>query len=257
MKFRAIIAAIALAAPSHAAWAQSGEQVSKGISAFVGTLSDVIAQSRLQRDISSMGAPLEYQSANIPLDPANPEDPRNFDVAGLRIGMKPEEVERTILRNGYKITSKGDQLSFDTEVRLAVRSGGREPQRNLVTGLLLASAPHNQELHVEFIVLPEGPRLSTVRFVMGSDDMTKDAFLAQVLKKYGDTAMDNSGDTMLWCAAPDRCDGDWNHHAYMRVDISSKVIQLTNVDAGLLEALEARKQAEIDKRKPQVQEARF
>lgn len=256
MRGRLLLSAMVLTVPSQAAWAQSGDRVGSGISAIAGVIGGAIAQGRLNRDVAAMSAPLEYQSSNIPLDPANPQDPRNFDVAGLRIGMTPDEVKGTLMRGGYTIERTGTQLSFDTEVRQQAQ-GKVVPSQNLVPGHMTAKAPHAQELFIDFIALPEGPRLSSVRFEMTTPDMTPGAFAAQVVRKYGDTAMQSDGDRLLWCAAPDGCEGQWSQHAYLRVDLHAKTIQLSDFDEGRDAALAARIQAEVGRRKPQVQEARF
>lgn len=258
IRMKSVVAttALAMVAPSQSALAQSASDAANALGAIIGALGEASVQSRLRKDVASMSAPLVFETANGPLDPADVSDPRNFDIAGVRLGMTPDQAKKAIAAAGYTIKNVGEQNSFDTEVRRMVSMGPNLTRIN-VPLYINASGKNQQELSVEFLALPEGPRVHRIEYQMNSMDMTQDAFRAQILRKYGDTASIDEGSSLKWCTANNSECHPLTEQANMEVDLERKFIRLEDEDEARQTALDERLQFEIDKRKPKVEEAQF
>ena len=252
----AAVAALSMVAPSQPVIAQSTSDTANALGALIGALGQASTQSRLKKDIASMSSPLVFESSNGPLDPADASDPRNFDIAGVRLGMTPDQVKAAIAVAGYTIKNMGEQNSFDTAVRSMVSTGPNLTRIN-VPIFINASGKNQQELSVEFLALPEGPRVHRIEYQMNSMDMTEEAFGAQIFRKYGDTATTDEGSSRKWCTANNVECHPLTKQANMEVDLQRKFIRLEDEDEARQTALDKRLQFEIDKRKPKVEEAQF
>lgn len=248
-----LLAGVAAFTASLPSYAQSGDAAG-AVATVIDAIGQLAGQGRFQKDVSAMSSPLQFESSNGPLDPGNLADPRNFDVAGIRLGMTPAEVRQALAASGYKVTNVGEQNSFDTEVRKQVAFTSTFKWIN-VPLFIKAEGRNQQTLSVDFVALPEGPKTSKIEYSMGSPDMSSEAFAGQISRKYGAASADDSGTLQVWCAGGEECFR--RDHAYMLVDVDAKTITLEDVDSVRDEAFVARLEDEVTKRKPQIQEAQF
>jgi hypothetical protein len=129
--------------------------------------------------------------------------PLSFDVAGVKLGMSPDEAKASLARASYKVTGISDVQSFDQEVRSeAARRKGRSlpSARDVGVYRIAATGPHQEYMEVHFLQQPAGSRVSGVTVEIPTTAITSDAFWRQVTTKYGAPGARKQGVEMFWCS---------------------------------------------------------
>jgi hypothetical protein len=129
--------------------------------------------------------------------------PLSFDVAGVKLGMSPDEAKASLARASYKVTGISDAPSFDQEVRSqAARRQGRSlpSARNAGLSRITATGPHQEYMEVYFLQQQEGSRVSGVTVDIPVTAITSDAFWRQVTTKYGAPGARKQAVEMFWCS---------------------------------------------------------
>ena len=174
----------------------------------------IIASLALAAALAAQAAPTR-PAPPMPATSGRPVDPAFADVAGVKLGMTPEQVQVALRQAGYVRQSSlfapngvTDGESFATLVRkAAVKRQGQDP--NAVSGdpvvtSMLAIGPNQERLLVKFAPASAGSSVvSNVELRVAKDRTTIDAFVAQAIGKYG-TPDGRTRSTMLWCARPVR-----------------------------------------------------
>jgi hypothetical protein len=130
-------------------------------------------------------------------------DPLSFDVAGVKLGMSPDEAKASLAKASYKVTGTSDVPSFDQEVRTeAARRQGRSLPSTRGVGVyrIAATGPHQEYMEVHFLQQQQGSRVSGVTVEIPATAMTTDAFWRQVTTKYGAPGARKQDVEMFWCS---------------------------------------------------------
>jgi hypothetical protein len=238
--------ALGLAAPASA-------QSSNSAQSIINLIGSAVANARVHKSVAELSAPLQYEDASGPLDPANRADPRNADVAGVRLGMTPAQAERALRALGYADSGiHGEQLSYDSLVRSdwATRFGkpSGEPAR-VPDNIIWRKA--GQQVTVTFIAMPDGPRANEITYEAGESGISDETFLAQVQSKYGSPINDDPKN-LMWCTikAPDCEDPRSATYPVLAAWTSNRSIILVGNDPGRDHALQSRRAADVASKQP-------
>ena len=249
---KAFIAAAACATailPSPAV-AQSTD-LGRSVADLVGTLITTGKQRRLTAELST---PLTYDPAAGPLDPANKADPRNLEIAGVRIGMTVREAQLALRGAGYIDEGpRDDQPSYMGRVMWAWQAEyGVGPNTNDRTTRELVWNKGEEEITVSLLALPDGPRVESV-FYWAKDGapISKDEFTRRVLAKYGEPVNDDPND-LRWCTvkAPECEKPPEQTYPLLVAWPNGRQLRLFGNDPGLKQALDQRFAADVLRRKP-------
>lgn len=245
---RKIWLAVVLIVAGSSARAQERETIGK----VIGALGAIMADGKARRELAAVSQPLVYDSQVPALDQADATDPRNVDVAGLRLGMTPAEARRALQRAGFSIAEEHKQWSYAMRVF---------PNANLAQDVHWwgAHGRNDQRLTVKFASLPEGAVVNSIEFAMFGDTMTQEAFVAQLGRKYGEAEL-VLGEKLVWCVGPTgRCpdENEWRDQPHLIAEPSFRSIQLLFVDPARDEAFEVRVRSVVEGQKPKVERADF
>jgi hypothetical protein len=125
-----------------------------------------------------------------------------FDVAGVRLGMTPEQAERAMTAAGYSLDHWARGASFEQRVAAEVErrrpaSAGRTSSAELTPISLWGIGPNGEQLWIKFQPMASGPIVKFVQITTDPSRSTNEAVRAQVWQKYG---------------APTRYMLDWNRN---------------------------------------------
>ncbi len=135
-----------------------------------------------------------------------------LDVAGVRLGMSASEARAALIKAGYAMpatngVSYGPSFAARVRAEAARRRTGAATSPTMadrVMTQLKAVGPNREMITVGLAASPPGGSTVTdVYLQMPQDVMKGDAFLRQVIAKYGqpDGSRDQ-GMTFAWCSAP-------------------------------------------------------
>lgn len=125
-----------------------------------------------------------------------------FDIAGIHLGDTGPQVRAVLAKGGYRIFSSYDQAGFEDRVQAAVaaRRGVAIPiAKATVQGRMTVTGPNTIYMEMEFRVVPTGSVVSEIYWKIDQTAMTPQAFLAQVLAKYGPANGRVGSLDQLWC----------------------------------------------------------
>lgn len=132
-------------------------------------------------------------------------DPATFDVAGIKLGMTPEQAAAILTAAGYRPSAKSPpryDLTFQQRVQLGVdRRNGLKPdlpKGQGVQGLTFEHA-NGAQVSLFFINLAEGSRVESVMYQMPVDRLDFATFRQRIDSKYGQPTTSRSIDD-IWCA---------------------------------------------------------
>ena len=235
-------------------WAADAQGMSRldAAGSLLGTVQKVAANARLRQTVGGLSVPLAYESAAGPIDAGNGHDPRNFDVAGVRLGMSPDEVAAALGASGFTMKSAGRQPSYDSAVRERWNSAGRT---GTGPALFIAAGSSwerpGQEVQIKYTALPQGPRVDWVAYSGDAQRMSAEAFEDQLRRKYGDP-VNGDADEQRWCTlkAPECEDPRQADYPAMEASAQYRRIWLSGHDKDRDAALQAREEADIASGKP-------
>jgi hypothetical protein len=166
--------------------------------------------------------------------------PAKFDVAGVRLGMSPDEVRQALTKADYRIDPPAKLEGFRGEVaaRIAeIRHQSRTASYDAVAGMS-ARRPSAEHVTVEFRQWPDGPHVVRVAFTGNALTEQQESFRAQVEGRFGKPTMHVLGG-WRWCSAGERQCGPAANSALPALDADYQSRTLT-LSIGT-EATEARK----------------
>lgn len=226
----------------------------------VSAVQKVVASARLQRVVAELSVPLTYENPRNPLDPANMQDPRNLDVSSVRLGMSPPQVTAALRAAGFaQDIEPSQQYSYETEVRMAWQSNtGQDTGRRLQVEKRARWVKAGQKIYIEYIALPEGPRVDYITYEADAQVISQEAFEAQVLRKYGEQ-LNGEAEDQRWCTvkAPECEDPRYAEYPALQVSSARRTIWLSGHDPDRKAALEERFKADVAKRGPKQVEPSF
>ena len=240
-----VTTALAIGAPAHAQQATTIRDVVVGVG-------QVLADGRLRREVAAVSQPLTYDSSLPAQDSEDRSDPRNMDLAGLRLGMSAADARRALQQAGYSIADERKEYSY--AMRVFPHRNGNMAQDVREWG---ANGRNGQQLNVKFASLPQGAVLDTVEFRVSTEAMSEEAFIAQLGSKYGEADLVGDGE-LVWCVGPaGQCSDDWRAQPHLLAEPGSRALYLKFVDPARDQALEARVQSVLDGRKRKLERADF
>lgn len=176
------------------------------------------AQTLLDKVIQRIGARKAAPAAATPVatTPQAGSGPETaafpLDVAGVRLGMSASEARTALVKAGYAMpatngVSYGPSFSARVRAEAARRRTGAATSPAMsdrVMTQLQGVGPNRETITVGLTAAPAGgSTVTSVYLTMPLDVMSGDAFLRQVIAKYGqpDGSRDQ-GMTLAWCSAP-------------------------------------------------------
>jgi hypothetical protein len=244
---------LGLACPLPAQTIDLGQSLSQ----LVSTAATTHKQRKVRAELS---ATLTYVSAAGAADQANRSDPRNADVAGVRLGMTTAQAEGALRSSGYSEFVHDDQPSYLGSVM------ERWQSEYGFKGAWNDRAPHelvwrkgDEEVRVKFLALPDGPQVENITYwAKDGAPISVQEFTRRVLTKFGEPVNDDS-DQFRWCTvkAPDCEDINEAEYPLLVVTPRNRMIYLTGNDPGRKEALEKRFASDVERRKPADQVPSF
>jgi hypothetical protein len=110
-----------------------------------------------------------------------------FDVAGVKLGMTPEETRSALKAGGFTPQATDppqDSWASVVSRRIAERIPG-EVDETKVPMFMRAGGPQGEQVEVWYTATPEGARATSIEYTMPTNRMERAAFVASVSAKYG------------------------------------------------------------------------
>ncbi|SEK91301.1 hypothetical protein SAMN05216382_1097 [Sphingomonas palmae] len=135
-----------------------------------------------------------------------------LDVAGVRLGMSASEARAALVKAGYAMPATNG-VSYGPSFAARVRAEAAQRRTGAATSPAMSDrvmtqlqgvGPNRETITVSLTAAPVGgSTVTSVFLTMPQDVMKGDAFLRQVVAKYGkpDGSRDQ-GMTLAWCSAP-------------------------------------------------------
>lgn len=124
------------------------------------------------------------------------------DVAGVKLGMSPEQVRAALKAGGFTPRATDpDQSSWSAMVadKLAER-GVAVTDRTKVPMFTMASGPQGEHVEVWYAATRQGAQVSSVKYLLPTNRMERAAFLTGVKNKYGQPTTEDRVNS-LYCSA--------------------------------------------------------
>ncbi|MBP2513820.1 hypothetical protein [Sphingomonas sp. PvP018] len=145
----------------------------------------VLASTAADAQVPARG-PAQDAINNL-LDPIRWAPIETFDVAGVRLGMTPQEARAALVSKGFTPRATDpSQPSWAALVseRVADRRGGRS-DASTVARFTMAEGPQGEHIEVWYAPTRAGARVANVTYTIPSNRMEAQAFLDSVTSKYG------------------------------------------------------------------------
>jgi hypothetical protein len=146
--------------------------------------------------------PMDLPALAAPMRP--PVAVGQLDIAGVKLGMTPEQVRPALVRAGFMPrASDPDQDSWEGRIaaEVAKRRPGTRSTATKVPMFTMARGPRGEHVEVWYYSSPSGAAASSIKFEIPADQMTAAAFYNGVLEKYGRPTVRPFGKDMLYCSA--------------------------------------------------------
>lgn len=214
----------------------------------------VVTTNKQRKILLELSTPLAYQPAAGPVDPANRNDPRNLDVAGVRLGMTVQQAQTAVRAAGYVDDGPKDgQDSYAAAIvyRWHTTYGYKGGLREGIPKQLVWKKGE-ETITVTIIALPEGGRVNEVLYSAGESAQISSAeFTRRALSKYGEPVNDDP-QNLRWCTvkAPDCEDPRQAIYPVLEAFPPNRTLHLVGNDPARDTAFEQRVKADVDLRKP-------
>lgn len=130
-----------------------------------------------------------------------------FDVAGVRLGMTPQQARAALQQSGYQVRDNDGLPSRTWEERIqaaALEKQGKSSYEvpKTATKNFVGTKERRQTIQVSLSAKPEGMRVTKVVYGTPGDEILKNDYDANVRQKYGPPTFDRSSQlTKIWCSA--------------------------------------------------------
>ena len=191
---------------------------------------------------------------------ANPSssngDPRNFDVAGVRIGMNPSEARKALTERGYKVSADiTDTMDYNSQLENALRERNPEhpyPRSKQRVRGFTATGPSGEQAILSFHETSSGAQMREINLSLNAARTDTSGVRQSILEKYGrpTVARDSLG-SAWWCRSLEtRCDRVGYTDTVLEFsDVHGVTIRLTDENRFRRET-DATIAAEVDRRFP-------
>jgi hypothetical protein len=131
-----------------------------------------------------------------------------FDVAGVRLGMTPDQAQRAMAAAGYRLDHWARGASFEQRVAAEVArrrpaSAGKTAPAEVTPISLWGDGPNGEKLWIKFQPLATGSIVKFVQITTNPRRSTTEAVQAQVWQKYGaPTGYVLDWNRHFWCDLP-------------------------------------------------------
>jgi hypothetical protein len=188
---------------------------------------------------------------------ANPLYPKaGLAIAGVRLGMTPPEVAAAAKASGYRRTEQRMGETWDGRIAhlLALHRSIRVP----ASGQIVRREEYwkgEEQLQVEYDATELGAMVATVRYELGPNAITSDAFKEAALARYGSPTRPGDSE-MMYCSLGEVSCTPIPFPVAMQephivVDMPLRAITL-NMGERLRRSRHAAERAEMNRRAPQV-----
>ena len=184
-----------------------------------------------------------------------------FDVAGVRLGMTPEEARAALRTAGFVPPATDptqDSWSSTLSRRRAERLGGKVDESR-VAMFTRAASPQGEQVEVWYAATAEGARASSVEYRMPTGRMERTAFVSATSAKYGRPTTQDPVRNLYCTKGEGSCVTHSNKalpHLQTEIDYSAYVVTLR--EGGAYDAdLKARMAAAVEAVAPRNAKASF
>lgn len=134
-------------------------------------------------------------------------DISTFDIVGVKIGMKPDEVFKILTQKGFSVKPLPLSTNFAKEVyEKSSKLRQPMPKLNVVNGPSLISGSDSQgnEIYASFIGLATGPELVSITLVFNGRTNQVNKLEENIVAKYGAPShITSTFKTNVWCGKSD------------------------------------------------------
>ena len=176
---------------------------------FLGLATPASAQDDFGEAAKTTGVGLSAIGAAIGLDKLLSTSPNwanvtGMDVAGVKLGMTPEQVRAALTAKGFtprKTDPLQDGFALNVRQEAAKRrqtSVTNATDNDRVPMFTMANGPQNEHIEVWYAATPTGAIANQIKYQVPSSRMTKQVFGQGVLAKYGKPTVSMNG-IALYC----------------------------------------------------------
>ncbi|WP_409432295.1 hypothetical protein ACJ3XI_08745 [Litorimonas sp. RW-G-Af-16] len=134
---------------------------------------------------------------------------QDFDIAGVKLGMTPEQAEAAVTDKGFE--QKGgpygpyivNGISFEQSVKEKLGEDLPRRPRGAIAAMLFAKG-EREEVSISFLSYPSGEYVNGVNYFIFDDTLTQDVFFKKAISKYGEAEPEplrNGG--QIWIGEPE------------------------------------------------------
>ena len=126
----------------------------------------------------------------------------NFDVAGVKLHMTPEEARHALAAKGFSVSDDSMGDSWSAQVSAEAGKYANTPKYyTRAVRYTNAEGPESQKVEVSYEVLEEGSFVKEVRYSLPAE---RGKFIELVKSKYGRPTRDGLG-VWRYCVSPSGC----------------------------------------------------
>lgn len=130
---------------------------------------------------------------------------KTFDVAGVRLGMTPEETRAALRKGGFVPASEDpnqDAWSAVVSQRVADRMGGKV-DTSKVPMFTRAKGPQGETVEAWYAATRDGAQVVEVKYLMPASRIERTAFTNATMAKYGKPTFEE-GAKAIYCTKPEK-----------------------------------------------------
>lgn len=122
-------------------------------------------------------------------------------IAGVRLGMTPEQVSLTLRAAGYVREHQVANMSWEERVAREVAYARALPLRGTFRAVVWHETYRKgaERIEIYYQPMPSGPAVASVEYGLRNSAMTEEAFRASVRARYGAQSAGNSSE-MIFCS---------------------------------------------------------
>lgn len=130
-----------------------------------------------------------------------------FDVAGVKLGMTPEETRAALNAGGFTpqvIDPTQSSWASLVSRRVVERIPGKVDETRIPM-FTRAGGPHGEQVEVWYTATPDGARATSIEYTMPTNRMERAAFVAGVSAKYGRPTIEDPVHGLYCTRGESRC----------------------------------------------------
>lgn len=184
-----------------------------------------------------------------------------FDVAGVRLGMSPEQARAALKAAGFSAPATDptqDSWSSLVSRRRAERIGGKVDETKVVM-FTRAGGPQGEQVEVWYAATEKGARATSIEYTVPTKRMERATFASGVSAKYGRPTVQEAARSLYCTKGEGSCQTYQNKalpHLQTEIDYSVYAVKLTEGGA-YDQDLRTRMSAAIEAAAPRNAKASF